>query len=176
MTAWRNPTLFEDPGEFRAWKVKGTAADENKVIGWRTDGTGLFPDTDPPVTWERRSKAVSGLRSRAGKPGAGDAGVPIPDGIIREWLVLGPILLPDEFKAVKEEVIPGEADLQAQENESYKDLKWTRITIDNSCVDFKALYGPDNLDKDDPRQAAFAQRRGALCSTGDRKHAAHGRF
>jgi len=55
-------------------------------VGWRNDGTGQFPGANPPTTWQRVSKAMEGLRSQAAKPGDGPSGVPMSDGVIRQWL------------------------------------------------------------------------------------------
>lgn len=132
-------------------------AGESKVTGWRTDGSGLFPDANPPVKWGRRSESVIRLRARAGKPGKGDTGTPIADGVIREWLVLGPVPLPEGFKSFKKEIISGEAAFEPAEDDSYKDLKWKKISIDNSCLDFKSLFGPEKVGKGSPQLVAYAQ-------------------
>src|SRR5436305_10767958 len=65
-------------------------------IGWRGDGTGRFPNADPPLTWGRVSTAVKSLRYQARKPAGNEpAGKSMADGVIRDWLVLGPVPVPD---------------------------------------------------------------------------------
>ena len=61
-----------------------------RPIGWRGDGNGRYPAAEPSLNWGCESKAVRELRVQARKPAAGDTGKPMTDGVIREWLVLGP--------------------------------------------------------------------------------------
>src|SRR5579872_1276262 len=73
------------------------------TIGWRGDGSGQYPTADPPTTWSHISKTLPGLRFQAKKPsGAAAEGTPMPDGVIREWLVLGPVALPDGGTVAKD--------------------------------------------------------------------------
>ena len=37
-------------------------------IGWRGDGSGIYPGADPPIRWHRASEALKGLRTRSGPP------------------------------------------------------------------------------------------------------------
>src|SRR6478672_10053310 len=62
------------------------------IAGWRGDGTGRFPDANPPVRWSRLATSLQHLRSQASKPADGQTGEPMADGVLREWLVLGPVL------------------------------------------------------------------------------------
>src|SRR3954449_10410136 len=71
--------------------LNAIAADN--TIGWRGDGTGKYPGTHPPVTWSRTSTAVKALRFSAENPGGADSGTAMSDGVIREWLVVGPLAL-----------------------------------------------------------------------------------
>lgn len=62
------------------------------TTGWRGNGTGVFPNADPPTKWERRCKSVAGeIRTSARKPAGAAAGTPIEDAYIGEWLLLGPV-------------------------------------------------------------------------------------
>ena len=106
---------------------------EPATMGWRGDGTGKFPAANPPVVWGRVSKAVRGLRFQATRPREGDAGRPMPDGVAREWLVLGPVPLVDPA-AFDKEPPPAESD-------SPGGLGWKRVAIDNGCLDFATLWG-----------------------------------
>ena len=45
------------------------------------------------------AKSILALRSQAAKPAAAARGAATPDGVVREWLVLGPVPLPESFKA-----------------------------------------------------------------------------
>ena len=126
------------------------------TVGWRGDGSGRFPEAKPPVEWERRSESIIQLRSQAGKPKEGDSGTPIADGVIREWLVLGPLPLPEGLKDFKQEIIPGEVALEPVENDSHGDLKWVKVSVDNSCLDFKRLFGPEKVEEGSPPLVAYA--------------------
>ncbi|HLF91967.1 MAG TPA: hypothetical protein VJB14_00765, partial [Planctomycetota bacterium] len=105
--------------------------------GWRKDGTGKYPTADPPTAWGRVSIPVKGLRYRASRPGAGDPGAPMTDGVIREWLVLAP---PPEGTRPDKETIPGEADLCPAEGEG----SWKKVRLETAWMDFNTLIGkPD---------------------------------
>ncbi len=103
------------------------------IMGWRGDGSGKYPAATPPMTWGRVSKAVQGLRFQAARPNGADTGVPMTDGVIREWLVLSPA--PPGTKADKE-TVPNEADLSPAENEKTGDAQWKRVTADTAWLDF----------------------------------------
>ncbi|MCL2641481.1 MAG: hypothetical protein FWD53_11585, partial [Phycisphaerales bacterium] len=64
----------------------------DQVVGWRGDGTGVYPNTSPLTKWQQISEVVAGLRFQAAPPNGEEAsGTPMPDGIVREWLIVGPI-------------------------------------------------------------------------------------
>ena len=65
------------------------------VVGWRGDGTGRYPDAVPPTEWCHVAKAVRELSAQARKPKGADRGKPIADGVVRDWLVLGPVPIPE---------------------------------------------------------------------------------
>ena len=113
------------------------------TVGWRGDGSGRFPDADPPVTWGRVSKGVKGLRFQAQKPKAdGEAtGTAMADGVVREWLVLGPIPVPDVPKAAEHDTLPGELQFAPDEGDKLENLVWKKIDTATSTLDFTALLG-----------------------------------
>ena len=115
------------------------ASGQEAIRGWRGDGTGKYPDANPPVHWDRSAKSVLELRSQAEKPKGSDAGKPIPDGVIREWLVLGPVAVP-EGKKPAEDLLGGEADLAPASGEKCAELSWKPVSTDASCVDLAALF------------------------------------
>src|SRR5689334_16879526 len=108
--------------------------------GWRGDGTGRYPSAAPPLTWGRVSRALQGLRFHAARPGPQEAGSPMPDGIVREWLVLHPA---PEGSKVDKEVISGEADLAPAENEKSGDAVWKKVSFDTAWMDFRSVLGKD---------------------------------
>ena len=110
------------------------------TYGWRGDGTGKDPAANPPVTWGRVSEAVKGLRYQARPPKHGDAGKPMPDGVVREWLILGPVPIP-EGKKVTEDTLPNESQLAPSENEKTARWAWQKVTADTACLDFATLLG-----------------------------------
>ncbi|MCY3018738.1 MAG: hypothetical protein NTW87_06880 [Planctomycetota bacterium] len=110
------------------------------VMGWRGDGTGRYPGADPPTTWGRVSQAVLGLRFQARRPKEGDAGQPMPDGVIREWLILGPVPIPENAK-IEQEILPNEAQLAPDENDNQRELAWRKVTLDTAYLDFYRLFG-----------------------------------
>ena len=109
--------------------------------GWRGDGTGRYPNADPPVHWGRVAKSVRQLRSQATRPKEGETGKPIPDGVIREWLILGPVPIPDALKKLDKDILPDEATLEPSEGEKIGDLAWRKFSPDSQTLDFRALLG-----------------------------------
>ncbi|MGD0088937.1 MAG: PQQ-binding-like beta-propeller repeat protein [Planctomycetota bacterium] len=129
------------------------AAASEPTMGWRGNGTGKFSAADPPVTWERVSKLAKGLRFQARKPKDGDTGTPMPDGTVHEWLVLGPVPLPEGAK-VERDTLPNEVSFDPDENEKAAaptdagaPLAWTKLATDTAWLDFAKLYGmrPNNV-------------------------------
>jgi len=122
--------------------AEGPAGQEPTAIGvgWRGDGSGRYPQADPPVHWGRVAKPVAALRSQASKPKEGQIGRPIPDGVVREWLVLGPVPMTRSAKP-DVDAIPGEAQWSPDEGEKVGDLAWRKVATDTSTLDLKALFG-----------------------------------
>ncbi|HEX7896939.1 MAG TPA: PQQ-binding-like beta-propeller repeat protein [Planctomycetota bacterium] len=104
--------------------------------GWRGDGTGRYPAAAPPTSWGRVSEPLRGLRFQANAPKAGAVGAAMADGVIREWLVLGPA--PEGVK-VDKEVLPGEAGLAPSENEKLGDAVWKKVRFDTAWMNFHAI-------------------------------------
>ena len=120
--------------------ARAAAAETRPATGWRGDGTGKYPAADPPRTWSRISLAVKGLRFLASKPAADAAGAEMPDGVVREWLVLGPVPVSEDAD-IKDDALPDEADLEPEENEKAGDRTWKRVTLQTAYLDFAALLG-----------------------------------
>jgi hypothetical protein len=109
------------------------------VSGWRGDGNGKYPHANPPLDWGRVAKSVKDLSAQARKPN-GDTPpakeAAIPDGVIRQWLVLGPLPVTNETKA--EEIAPNAENLSPDENEKLGDKAWQSVTLETSCLDLCA--------------------------------------
>jgi outer membrane protein assembly factor BamB len=106
------------------------AAAAETSIGWRGDGTGCYPGTQPPVEWSRKSKGIARtLLTQAKKP-VGESlenAKPMRDGAIRQWLGIGPFSAGDA--ALDHEQIPGEDQLQPDEGEKVGERAWKSINI-----------------------------------------------
>jgi hypothetical protein len=109
-------------------------------VGWRGDGSGRYPQAEPPIHWGRVAKSLAQLRAQAAKPQPGDTGRPIPDGVIRQWLVLGPLPLSKDARPAAD-VIPGESEWSPNEGEKVGDLAWRKVAADTSVLDLKTLFG-----------------------------------
>jgi len=123
-----------------SWLAVPVVAEAPRPMGWRGDGTGKYPQADPPVTWGRVSKAVKGLRFQARRPKEGDVGQPMPDGVVREWLVLGPAAVAEDAKA-DAETLPGGGQFAPDEDDKCGELVWKRVAADTAYLDFAALFG-----------------------------------
>src|SRR5690242_13504745 len=92
-------------------------------VGWRGDGTGIYPDARPPVSWSRIRPVMKGLRCQAAKPkGEGESGNSISFGVITDWLVLGPFDVKDHEHPLDDAIIGKEEDVQPDEGEKVGNL------------------------------------------------------
>jgi outer membrane protein assembly factor BamB len=107
----------------------GGAAEAPKTYGWRGNWTGLYPEAEPPLEWGRIQKGVvAGTTCQAARPsaplgpgpaeGAKPSGQPIVrDGMIRDWLVVGPFPVEDPVKDFAKEPLPDAPKLQPAEGD-----------------------------------------------------------
>jgi len=108
-------------------------------VGWRGDGTGCYPGAEPPMEWGINSKAVRELSSQCGKPRDGDTGDPIPDGVIRDWLVLS-------RRTWSQDQDDKIAESSPDENDKVDTDAWKKATTDTSIVDFHRLFSVEKED------------------------------
>ena len=73
------------------WGSDAFLPSTNSPVGWRGDGNGRYPAAQPPIHWGKHTQAVQELRGQGKAPGANDTGAPLTDGVIRDWLTLGPV-------------------------------------------------------------------------------------
>jgi len=122
-----------------------------RIAGWRGDGTGRYPNADPPLHWSRISTSVKELSAQARKP-AGDAQptqeAAIPDGILRRWLVLGPFLMAEVQKP--ESLLPDAPTLSPDTGDKAGGLAWREVTLGTPCMDLCSIMAVD------PAQTGFA--------------------
>ncbi len=114
-----------------------------QVVGWRGDGSGRYPDANPPVKWSRISKAMAGLSCQAAKPGGAKAEHSLADGIVREWLVLGPFDSKGLTKknGLDKAFIQNEAAVSPAEGDKAGGLSWKRVAASQSLVEVDKLVG-----------------------------------
>lgn len=110
------------------------------AIGFRGDGTGKYLAADPPTTWTRISTAVQELRYLASRSGDEQGGSPLPDGVIRQWLVLGPVPGP-EPGGIENEALPEEGQLAPREGLTTGSWAWRKVTLETAYLDFATLIG-----------------------------------
>src|SRR5262245_46772706 len=108
--------------------------------GWRGDGTGKYPDAQPPLVWSRVSTAVRALRCSAAKPAGAEDGSAAPDGILREWLIAGPIPLAEQG-APGATTLADEAALDPSAGDKAGDAVWKKVALDSGYLDFHRLLG-----------------------------------
>ncbi|MCL2640519.1 MAG: PQQ-like beta-propeller repeat protein, partial [Phycisphaerales bacterium] len=126
-----------------------TAANEPGVIGWRGDGTGIHPGVTPPTKWQHVSEQVAALKFQSTPPAAdAPAGTPMPDGVIREWLVAGPVADKDDPLNVEDQ-----SSLAPKPGDKFGAAEWRAIKISNAYIDFKQGFKLETLE---PGQAAYA--------------------
>ena len=111
-----------------------------QVVGWRLDGSGCYPDATPPTRWEG-AVSLKGLTYQAAKPkGDAPAGKSLEDGIIRSWLVLGPVDVPKDA-AADAEILKGEADLSPDTGEKLGELAWKEVESEAALVNLTTPIG-----------------------------------
>lgn len=110
--------------------LPATAADP--IGGWRGNGTGLWPDSHPPLEWQRIPKgALENLRESASRPKdtqPGDAPL-VEKGLIRNWLVLGPFPVEDSVKQFDEDLLGGETAVEPSADDKLGDKVWKPVTV-----------------------------------------------
>ena len=114
-------------------------AEADKISGWRGDGSGRYPDANPPLDWGRIAKSVKELSAQSHKPKDDSTPVAqaaIPDGVIRQWLVLGPFPITDETKI--EDILPNAETMSPDDGDRAGEKSWRPITLETSCLDFCA--------------------------------------
>jgi outer membrane protein assembly factor BamB len=98
--------------------------------GWRGNGTGLWPDAQPPLEWYRIPRGVlADLRARADRPqgrAAADA-APLEKGLVRDWLVLGPFPVADSVRDFHKEQLAGEAAVRPAAGDRVGALAWKKL-------------------------------------------------
>jgi outer membrane protein assembly factor BamB len=112
------------------------------AVGWRGNGTGLFPDANPPLEWYRMPKGVLGdLRSRADRPGdkAEPDATPLEKDIIREWLVLGPLPMKDSVEDLDKSQLPDELAVRPADGDKVGELAWKKLS---APIDDPFAFGP----------------------------------
>jgi len=135
-----------EPAQRRSLQLRPSP--ENPV-GWRGDGSGRYPDAEPPLHWGRAAKSVQELRCQAAKPKEGETGQPMQLGVVSQWLVLGPCDLPVDF--------PEDADLTTFVDSLFHDThslrpdvgeelagqKWKPLTIGTSVINWSEVFNRD---------------------------------
>ncbi|MGA2622051.1 MAG: hypothetical protein ABSF26_31045, partial [Thermoguttaceae bacterium] len=119
-------------------------AAEGQVVGWRGNGSGCYPTANPPTQWGRTSTGLKQIRYQAAKPkGDASSGRSLADGVIRQWLVLGPVAVSAEAKAdtAKFEMIKGEADLAPDAGDKVGKAAWKTADSEDEMLDFASLWG-----------------------------------
>lgn len=114
------------------WVAGAVAAPPEAPVGWRGDGTGIYENAQPPVEWSRRSKGiVRTLLTQTTKPAgeSTDKAQPIHDGVIRQWLLAGPFAAKDANKALDEELLAKEDQLQPDDGDKAGDAAWKSLKV-----------------------------------------------
>jgi len=103
-----------------------------KTFGWRGNWTGLYPDASPPLRWGRIAEgAVAGMSCQAAKPALSTARAaqPVQNGLIRDWLVLGPLPVDDSVQDFNRPQVPDESALEPEEGGRAGGLVWQRLEL-----------------------------------------------
>ena len=100
------------------------------VSGWRGNETGLWPDSKAPLEWHRLEHGpLEGMRAQADRPTNARAGnaPAAPNGLIAEWLVLGPLPVRDAVESFDDDLIGGELKVSPSAGEHAAKQEWRRV-------------------------------------------------
>jgi outer membrane protein assembly factor BamB len=126
------------------WPSGAGAADI--ANGWRGNGTGLWPDAQPPLEWYRIPMGVLGdLRARADKPsetGAAAGALRLENGIVPQWLVIGPFAVKDSVQDFHKVQLGAEATVQPAAGDQVGSLAWKKMA---GKLDPRFDLGPADL-------------------------------
>jgi len=118
--------------------------DKANITGWRGDGSGRYPDANPPVHWSKTSKIMLGLSCQAEKPNskAEKGKSDLSGGIIKEWLVLGPFEAGevDKKDPFANFAIKGKAELDPAPGDETNGKTWRQVKYDNSFIETDKLF------------------------------------
>jgi hypothetical protein len=107
-----------------------TAWADDPASGWRGNGTGLWPDANPPLEWGRAQRgALDGLRAAPNRPSGEEAGkAPLVEkGQLRDWLVLGAFAVEDSVKDFDKDLLGGEAEVMPSAGDKSAGLEWKPV-------------------------------------------------
>jgi hypothetical protein len=128
----RPPPRFASASLLASLLAVSPAGAAEPANGWRGNGTGLFPDAHPPLTWSRIPRgALDGLRAASDPPrdmAPGKAPL-VEKGLLRHWLVLGPFPVADSVKDFDRDCLRGEADARPSAGARIGDRAWTPASV-----------------------------------------------
>jgi hypothetical protein len=108
-----------------------TAWAADPASGWRGNGTGLWPDANPPLEWGRTPRgALDGLRVGSNRPSGEEPGkAPLVEkGQLRDWLVVGPFAVEDAVKDFDKDLLGGEVEVMPTGGDKSAGLEWKPLT------------------------------------------------
>jgi len=109
--------------------VMATAAAE-PATGWRGNGTGLWPNANPPTEWHRLPRgAMDGLRISTARPAGAEGGdAPLVEkGLLRDWLIAGPFAVSDSVKDFDQDLLGGETAVEPAADDKAGDKTWKKF-------------------------------------------------
>ncbi|MDP6115710.1 MAG: PQQ-binding-like beta-propeller repeat protein [Planctomycetota bacterium] len=131
--------------------ISGQAQEKPKSWGWRGDGSGVYPEATPPIAWSHKSKELQGLSCQAEKPNPDSkrARSDLSDGVIKEWLVLGPFDAKgaDKAKPFASFQFKNEAGLAPAPGDMTDGKAWKTIETIGSFIEPALVFKQDMLEK-----------------------------
>jgi outer membrane protein assembly factor BamB len=155
------------------------------TAGWRGNLTGLYPDSKAPLEWSRTPKGLaSELRASTLKPSpdAVKNAALVVDGLVRDWLILGPFSVENAVRDLEKETIPGEPTLDPAEGDKVGERTWkpyrvavTELLLAFGEVDIPRIDLAKGFGEVKPNQVGYAVTRLYLAKGGKlRAHLEHG--
>lgn len=119
---------------------------QDATVGWRGNWTGLWPDYKGPLEWHRLARGImDGLRARADRPtGKAEADASqVENGLIRDWLVLGPIPVANSVKDFDKAQLDRETTVEPSARDKVAALVWKKLTVpQDDPMNFGAVHMP----------------------------------
>lgn len=128
-----NRRRFAAVGTCVAWLAAVPLLGGEPAVGWRGNGTGLWPEATVPKEWHRIAHgALEGLRASADRPADAaeiESAPLVEKGLLPDWLVLGPFSIADSVADFDADPLGGATSIEPALGTTTAGQTWTAATV-----------------------------------------------